>query len=82
MERVEGRDVAEAVDDASVNRARIFTSEVVGYTMPVPVRGFGRLVVLFEDRTGDIGADESLDGEVGECLGDAYDGARRRVRRR
>ena len=42
MERLEGRDVAEAdIDDASVDGARIFTSEVVRYTMPVPVRGLG-----------------------------------------
>ena len=78
MERVEGINVTEAdIDDASVNGARIFEPEVVRYTMPVPVRGFGRPVVLFEDKTGDVGADESLDGDVGEGLGDVDDGARR-----
>jgi len=45
--------------------------------MPVPVRGFGRPVVPVEDKTGDVGVDESLDGDVGEGLGDADDGARR-----
>jgi len=80
MERVEGIDVTEAdIDNASVNRARIFEPGVVRYSMPVPVRGFGRPVVPFEDRTGDVGADESLDGDVGEGLGDADDGARREV---
>ena len=78
MERVEGIDVTEAdIDDASVNGARIFEPEVVRYTMPVPVRGFGRPVVPVEDKTGDVGADESLDGDVGEGLFDADDGARR-----